>query len=156
MAFRNEIASIGGSPAPRVRTAADGNRFAPDRPALVLPSGAVVGFPGRPNADALSRSIPLFFIARNRAGLWVARDADGRAGGVFLLKASALRFARTCSGKSGCATMALAERVELDVENKGNRLIAWAAALLDAMRHLIPAYPPPVPLLEKRRTKERR
>ena len=50
--------------------------------------GAIANFPRRPDADVLSRSILLFFIGRNRNGLWVAREAEGRTGGVFLLKQS--------------------------------------------------------------------
>jgi hypothetical protein len=73
-------------------------------------------FPARPETHILSESIPPFFIARNRVGLWVAREAEGRTGGVFLFKKSALRFAKKNSGRSGCATMFLAERLELDVE----------------------------------------
>jgi hypothetical protein len=51
-------------------------------------------FPARPEIHILSESIPPFFIARNRVGLWIAREAEGRTGGVFLFKKSALRFAR--------------------------------------------------------------
>jgi hypothetical protein len=87
-------------------------------------------FPARPGSDVLSGSIPLFFIAQNDVGLWIARDADGNSGGIFLLKRSALRFARTSGGGSGCATMFLAQRLELDVENRGRRSVAWVGALL--------------------------
>lgn len=44
------------------------------------------GLPQRPGPALLSEAIPLFFIGRNKDGLWVAREADGRIGGIFLLK----------------------------------------------------------------------
>jgi hypothetical protein len=99
----------------------------------------------------LSESITLFFIARNRAGLWIAREAEGRTGGVFLLKKSALRFTQQKSGGSGCATMFLAERQELDVENCGNQLIGWIGKVLSLVAQYIPDDPPSLPMLEKRR-----
>lgn len=82
-------------------------------------------FPRRPDPRVLSESIPLFFIGRNKHGLWVAREAEGRTGGIFLFKRSALRFAAKNSAPAGCATMLLSERFELDVENRGNPLIVW-------------------------------
>src|SRR5665811_2380665 len=69
--------------------------------------------------DCLSEAIPLFFIGRNKDGFWVAREADGRVGGIFVLKRSALLFANTNTQPRGCATMFLSERFELDIENKG-------------------------------------
>ena len=42
----------------------------------------------------LSEAIPAFFIGRNSDGFWVARDAKGRIGGLFLLESSALSFAQ--------------------------------------------------------------
>jgi hypothetical protein len=96
----------------------------------------------------LSTSIPLFFIGRNKHGFWVVRAAEGRAGGIFLLKRSALRFAAKNSVPAGCATMFLGERFEPDVENQGGVL----AASLDAMIRIIttPA-PPPAPVIASRR-----
>ncbi len=72
----------------------------------------------------LSASIPAFFIGRNKQGFWVARDARGRIGGVFLLANSALSFARRNSARTGCATIFPSERFELDLENQGNPLVA--------------------------------
>jgi len=93
-------------------------------------------FPSRPDPRVVSESIPLFFIGRNSRGLWVAREAEGRAGGIFLFKRSALRFAKKNSAPSGCATMLLKERFELDIENRGNPLIAWFdATIRAAARH---------------------
>jgi hypothetical protein len=102
----------------------------------------VVNFPPRPDPRLLSASIPLFFIGRNKYGFWVVRAAEGGAGGIFLLKRSALRFAAKNSVPAGCATMFLSERFELDVENQGSVL----AAGLDAMIRIVAApVPPPAP-----------
>ena len=38
--------------------------------------GTVAKFPRRPDAGVLSKSIPLFFIGRNRNGFWIAREAE--------------------------------------------------------------------------------
>ena len=68
------------------------------------PAGTATPF--RPlDAGIVSDAIPAFFIGRNGDGFWVARDAKGRIGGLFLLKASAVSFARTQSGPAGCATI---------------------------------------------------
>jgi len=64
--------------------------------------------PNRPDARVLNRAIPLFFIGRNKNGFWLAREAKGRIGGMFLLRRSALRFAQDASTPHGCATMFLA------------------------------------------------
>jgi len=78
--------------------------------------------PRRPDASALSEAIPLFYIGRNKSGLWVVREAAGCSGGLFLFKQSAARFARRQSEPAGCAMMFLAEPFELDVENQGGRV----------------------------------
>jgi hypothetical protein len=83
--------------------------------------------PPRPDLEILSETIPLFFIGRNEDGFWVAREADGQIGGIFLRKQSALRFANRSVQPGGCATMFLSERFELDVENKGNPFVAHLA-----------------------------
>ncbi|MGD0315226.1 MAG: hypothetical protein ABSB37_04615 [Xanthobacteraceae bacterium] len=92
----------------------------------------------------------MFFIGRNKNGLWVARQAEGQTGGVFLLKRSALRFVKKNSVPVGCATMFLTERFELDVENQGNPLVTWLDAVQRAWRRLIPEYPPPMPIGRKK------
>ena len=112
--------------------------------------GTATKFPQRSDACVLSETIPLFFIGRNKTGLWVAREAEGRTGGVFLFKRSAVRFAAKTSAPAGCATMILAERFELDVENQGNRLVTWFDAVRCAWRRLIPDYPPPIPIGRKK------
>lgn len=83
--------------------------------------------------DVISAAIPAFFIGRNRAGLWVARAANGRIGGLFLFKSSAVDFANRQSGLAGCALVFPTESFELDVENRGNPLISLA----DGARQLL-------------------
>jgi hypothetical protein len=84
--------------------------------------------PRRPDASALSEAIPLFYIGRNKGGLWVVREAAGGSGGLFLFKQSAARFARRQSEPDGCAMMFLAEPFELDVDNQGSRFAGLFAA----------------------------
>ena len=74
--------------------------------------------------DVVNEVIPAFFIGRNMDGFWVARDAKGQIGGIFLLENTALSFARRHSRPAGCATIFPSERFELDLENKGNPLVA--------------------------------
>jgi hypothetical protein len=81
----------------------------------------------------ISASIPTFFVGRDRDGFWLARDLKGENGGIFLFKNSALAFARRASRPLGCATILLAERFELDVENQGNPLIRCLKPLLRLM-----------------------
>jgi hypothetical protein len=77
----------------------------------------------RPSPDVLNAAIAVVFIGRNRDGLWVARDADGKFGGLFWRKDSALRFAKTNAGPAGCAALFPQARFELDLENSGNPLL---------------------------------
>jgi hypothetical protein len=76
--------------------------------------------------DVVSTAIPAFFIGRNGAGLWVAREANGRIGGLFLFKNSAVDFANHQSAPVRCALVFPTETFELDVENHGNFLIVLA------------------------------
>jgi hypothetical protein len=80
--------------------------------------------------DIVSEAIPAFFIGRNKEGFWVARDAKGRNGGIFLLESSATSFARRNSRPAGCATIYPLERFELDLKNNGNPLVPPLASLL--------------------------
>src|SRR5471030_255453 len=80
----------------------------------------------------VNAAIPAFFIGRNMEGFWVARDVNGQIGGIFLLENSAVSFARKNSRPAGCATIFPSERIELDLENKGNPL----AAQLGWLKHL--------------------
>jgi hypothetical protein len=83
----------------------------------------------------VNAAIPAFFIGRNKEGFWVARDARGRIGGIFLLENSALSFARRNSRPAGCATIFPSGRFELDLENKGNPLAPRLGSLIHlAMR----------------------
>jgi hypothetical protein len=87
--------------------------------------------------DLVSSAIPAFFIGRNRAGFWVAREAKGRIGGLFLLRSSAVHFANAQSRPSRCALVFPSETFELDIVNRGNPLIAHLARWIDhAKRHL--------------------
>jgi hypothetical protein len=79
--------------------------------------------------DVVSAAIPAFFIGRNSAGLWVAREANGRAGGLFLFKSSAVDFANRQSAPARCALVFPTETFELDIENRGNVLIVLAGAV---------------------------
>ncbi|MBR1130989.1 hypothetical protein [Bradyrhizobium iriomotense] len=83
--------------------------------------------------DVVSAAIPAFFIGRNRTGLWVAREANGRVGGLFLFKSSAVDFANRESAPTRCALVFPVENFELDIENRGNPVIA----LVEAARQLL-------------------
>ena len=76
--------------------------------------------------DILSAAIPAFFIGRNSAGVWVAREANGRIGGLFLFRSSAVDFANRQSAPARCALVFPTETIELDVENRGNPLMLLA------------------------------
>ncbi len=73
--------------------------------------------------DIISAAIPAFFVGRNKAGLWVARESNGRVGGLFLFKSSAVDFANRQSAPVRSALVFPAETFELDIENRGNPLI---------------------------------
>jgi hypothetical protein len=119
-------------------------------------TGTVAKFPRRPDSGVLSDTIPFFFIGRNKRGLWIVREAEGRTGGIFLFKRSALRFAARASAPIGYATMQLTERFELDVENHGNPLASWLDRALRNVSQLIPPYPPAIPIARKNLKWERR
>ena len=91
-------------------------------PSADAPATVAVQF--RPlDPGIVNETIPAFFIGRNMEGFWVARDAEGQIGGIFLLENSALSFARRNSGPGGCATIFPSERIELDLDNRGNPLV---------------------------------
>ncbi len=91
--------------------------------------------PFRPlDPDIVNETIPAFFIGRNRQGFWVARDVNGRIGGIFLFESSAVSFARAKSGAAGCATIYLSEPFELDLENSGNSLAVRLASVIRLAR----------------------
>lgn len=95
-----------------------------------------VGPPASLDAGIVSDAIPAFFIGRNKDGFWVARDAKGRIGGIFLLEASAVSFARTQSGPGGCATIYPNERLELDLKNSGNPLVPCFRSLMRLVKRI--------------------
>ncbi len=100
--------------------------------------GGVVELPKRPDLTILNETIPLFYIAQNGRGFWVARDADGRCGGIFLLRRSATRFARIRSAPAGCAMMFVNEVLELDVGNEGSRFVELLSKAVDMARRRMP------------------
>jgi hypothetical protein len=108
------------------------------RPGVASGPTVTVSTPFQPlDPGILNASIPAFFIGRNKDGFWLARDVRGQTGGIFLLRGSALAFARRNSWPSGCATIFPAERFELDLENRGNPLVAYLGPLMRlAMRGL--------------------
>jgi hypothetical protein len=95
----------------------------------------------RPNPSLLNEVIPVFFIGKNPEGFWVARNADGSSGGLFLFKGSALRFTRNAPLPIPPATMLVSKRFELDIANQGNRyadeLIAVRRKLAHVQRKLM-------------------
>src|ERR1700761_8755172 len=105
----------------------------PLAPAAPSPSEADAPFQ-RPGSDVLSETIPVAFIGRNRSGLWVARDADARLGGLFGRERAALDFARTNAAPRPCAIVFPQERFELDMPNGSNALLT---PLADAMHLFI-------------------
>jgi hypothetical protein len=96
----------------------------PDQPA----SGTAPFQPLDPGI--VNETIPAFFIGRNQQGFWLARDAKGKIGGIFLFESSALSFARRNSRPAGCATIFPSERIELDLENQGNPLVVHLGPLI--------------------------
>ena len=83
----------------------------------------------------VNEAIPAFFIGRNKEGFWLAREAKGTIGGIFLFESSARWFARRNSRPAGCATIFPSERFELDLENHGNRFIAQLRPLMHLAAH---------------------
>jgi hypothetical protein len=83
--------------------------------------------------EIVSATIPAFFIGRNGTGLWVAREANGRVGGLFLFKRSAVDFANRQTRPAGCALVFPTDTFELDIENRGNPLIV----LVEGARQLL-------------------
>ena len=84
----------------------------------------------------VNETIPAFFIGRNKEGFWVARDVNGRTGGIFLLEQSAVSFAKRNSQPAGCATIYPSERFELDLENSGNPFVVRLGSCARVAMHL--------------------
>ena len=104
---------------------------------LLVKSLNTAHLPPRPGVTVLSDSIPLFYIGRNHEGFWVVREAEGRIGGLFLLRCSALRFARQKSLPAGCATM-FVEHLELDLPNQGSRVAEPIASAMRVTKQRVP------------------
>jgi hypothetical protein len=116
-----------------------GNEPRPDLPGKVRPKRNLAAqLPSRPDDSVLSATIPLFYIGRNSYGFWVAREAEGRGGGLFFFKCEAMRFARTWSAPVGCAMMFLNEPFELDLENQGDRLVEPVQSAIEAVAYRAP------------------
>jgi hypothetical protein len=106
---------------------------------LSEPEPATITAQFRPlDPGVVNEAIPAFFIGRNQEGFWVARDVNGRIGGIFLLEDSAVSFARRQSGPAACATIFPSERFELDLENSGNPLVPRLGPLLRLWRRIAP------------------
>jgi hypothetical protein len=110
------------------------------RPGTSIRSGATIKWPRRPDDTVLSESIPLFYVSQDKHGFWVAREAQGRSGGLFLFQRSAVRFARNKSSSAGCAMMIVAEPLELDLENQGSRFVESLAAAVNVIARRAPAF----------------
>ena len=80
----------------------------------------------------------MFYIGQNRDSFWVARGAEGRNGGVFFFKASAIRFARNKGAPDGCALMFIKAPVELDCDNEGSQIVEILHAAMDIARRRVP------------------
>jgi hypothetical protein len=98
----------------------------------------VIDFPKRPDLSVLNETIPLFYIGQNKKGLWVVREAEGRSGGLFLLRRTAVRFAREQGEAAGCGLMFLNKPLELDIENRGSDIVEPLAAAMDAAKRRTP------------------
>jgi hypothetical protein len=115
----------------RARSAVAAGRHSECPGILPTVETAAVAAPFQPlNSGIISEAIPQFFIGRNEDGFWVARDAKGKTGGLFLFENSALSFARRSSQPRGCATIYPSQRFELDLENRGNPLAAYLGPLM--------------------------
>jgi len=90
----------------------------------------------RPERHILSEAIAVFFIGRDSEGFWVARDADRPIGGLFLLRSSALAFARSNCEPQGCAFVFETDRFELDVDNRGNRFAGQIGRLKRVIKNI--------------------
>jgi hypothetical protein len=103
----------------------------PDQPPTAPDEPATVTAQFQPlDPGIVNEAIPAFFIGRNKEGFWVARDVKGQIGGIFLLENSAVSFARRNSRPAGCATIYPHDRIELDLENKGNPFAVHLVSML--------------------------
>jgi hypothetical protein len=66
-----------------------------------------------PAPRAQTRKPQRFLVGRSSAGQWVARDEQGRCGGLFASHADALHFARREMASTPCAIALVTEPLEL-------------------------------------------
>jgi hypothetical protein len=59
-----------------------------------------------------------FFIGRNTRGNWVAQDAEGLHGGLFIDRAQALKFALFENGNQPQAVITVPDILELEISRK--------------------------------------
>jgi hypothetical protein len=123
--------------ASRHRTLAGQDQTRQDSGKLHL-NGRIAHLQERPDRTVLNDSIPLFFIGRNQSGFWVARESEGRSGGLFLFRRSAARFARKKSLPAGCAIMLVEQPIELDLPNQGSRFAGPVATGMEIIRRYTP------------------
>ncbi|WP_314960757.1 hypothetical protein [Bradyrhizobium cosmicum] len=67
--------------------------------------------------DELPSRIPSgvrVLVGRTRRGTWVARDQNGRFGGLFVNRAQALKYARSI-GQDSEGIVELVQEIELDI-----------------------------------------
>jgi hypothetical protein len=103
----------------------------PMKPLPATDATKTIATPFQPlDPQILSKAIPTFFVGQNSDGFWVVREAEGRIGGLFLFKGSALWFVKHSTRTTGCATVFLSEKFELDLKNRGNTLVFLLVPLL--------------------------
>jgi len=117
--------------------AGSARRLDSNREARQVPN-KVIDFPKRPDLTVLNETIPLFYIGQNKKGFWVVREAEGRSGGLFLFRRTAVRFAREQSEATGCGLMFLNKPLELDIENRGSDIAEPLAATMDVAKRRAP------------------
>lgn len=117
--------------------AGSARRLDSNREARQVPD-KVIDFPKRPDLTVLNETIPLFYIGQNKKGFWVVREAEGRSGGLFLFRRTAVRFAREQSEATGCGLMFLNKPLELDIENRGSDIAEPLAATMDVAKRRAP------------------
>jgi hypothetical protein len=108
-----------------------GHSTDPMKHLLAADTPQTIATPFQPlDPQIVCKAIPTFFIGQNSDGFWVVREAEGRIGGLFWFKGSAVWFARHSTRSTGCAMVFLSERFELDLKNRGNTLVLLLVPLL--------------------------
>jgi hypothetical protein len=68
-----------------------------------------------PPSPELPSHARLFLVGKNCAGNWVVKDRDGRAGGLFVNRAEALRYAMFENGHCAQAVVMVPGTLELEM-----------------------------------------